>query len=824
MSAQTPAPDETAGGEPAGDQTAARAARDPAVLVGAAMQVLKQRDRGQDEIRALPQVRAILACSDTLRRACILRAAADDCERPATQLLAVIARQRAWLSLEDIKLVLRGLDLCEPDRASLRMDTLIGQVEATWADLHPRTRDLLRERLAQIAAHIPDGVSSARLGKLTGTSVNSPYRLIPANDFVGRALLVAIAGCAEPATTKAAVIELLTSFPENGRPARAWLARAAALRGTLAAPVALAAALVDAVTDPYSALGVDRRDAVHDGVGGENGYLHWDNQAIAGAVPVFAGQVAGAAEDGSALLPRLRGLALTSIAGPRSIRLATASVKAIADAGLPASVPELQRVERGTRHGTLLRQARTAIGKLAAAQGLGREELLERAVEDHGLAPDGTRSIPLADGWTAVLTAVSRGAGIGYRDVDGKARKSLPIPVKAASAEALRQPLRDVKAVRATVANERARFDGLLGAGRTWDLAAWREYYLRHPVTGRLTQDLIWTFTAPSGETVTGIPAGPSAARTRDGGEAAPPADAVVRLWHPVTAGADEVRAWRQFLLDRLVTQPVKQAFREVYVLTPAEEETRDYSNRFAGHVLRQEQARALLKGRGWTARPLAAWDDGIYHGTALREHEPTGIRAEFYFDPADTEDLTGNGAYSYVTSDQVRFYRAGTRLLLSDVPPLVFTETMRDVDLVVGVSSIGADPEWTDRGDRRFGDYWRSYGFGDLGPGAEVRREVLRRLLPMLAIGDRCTLGDRFLHVRGDLREYEIHLGSGNILMSPNDQYLCIVTARSVQAGKVFLPFDDDHTLSVILSKAFLLAADASITNPSIIRQIERA
>ncbi len=74
---------------------------------------------------------------------------------------------------------------------------------------------------------------------------------------------------------------------------------------------------------------------------------------------------------------------------------------------------------------------------------------------------------------------------------------------------------------------------------------------------------------------------------------------------------------------------------------------------------------------------------------------------------------------------------------------------------------------------------------------------------------------------VRGDLRTYRIHLGSGNVLMSPADQYLCIVAAPGTQAGKVFLPFDDDPVLSLILSKAFLLAADAKITDPSITRQI---
>jgi hypothetical protein len=63
-------------------------------------------------------------------------------------------------------------------------------------------------------------------------------------------------------------------------------------------------------------------------------------------------------------------------------------------------------------------------------------------------------------------------------------------------------------------------------------------------------------------------------------------------------------------VLDEEVAPPCKQAFRETYVLTPAERRTRDYSNRFAGHVFRQVQARALMNGRGWSPIPLAWWDD----------------------------------------------------------------------------------------------------------------------------------------------------------------------------------------------------------------------
>jgi hypothetical protein len=101
------------------------------------------------------------------------------------------------------------------------------------------------------------------------------------------------------------------------------------------------------------------------------------------------------------------------------------------------------------------------------------------------------------------------------------------------------------------------------------------------------------------------------------------------------------------------------------------------------------------------------------------------------------------------------------------------------------------------------------------------VRREVVEQLLPRLAIADRCSLEDRYLVVRGDLRSYKIHLGSSNILMAPNDRYLCIVAARDARASKLFLPFDDDPVLSLILSKAFMLADDKKIRDPTIVAQI---
>jgi hypothetical protein len=174
-----------------------------------------------------------------------------------------------------------------------------------------------------------------------------------------------------------------------------------------------------------------------------------------------------------------------------------------------------------------------------------------------------------------------------------------------------------------------------------------------------------------------------------------------------------------------------------------------------------------------------------------------------------------------------VRFYRTedAAPIPLADVPPLAFSEVMRDVDLFVGVTSVGNDPTWTDNGlFGRYRESWDRFAFGDLFPSAITRKAVLERIVPRLKIADRCSFADRFLIVRGDLRTYKIHMGSGNILMEPDNHYLCIVPGQGIGSkplGRVFLPFEGDPTLSIIISKALLLADDRSITDPIIVSQV---
>ena len=226
------------------------------------------------------------------------------------------------------------------------------------------------------------------------------------------------------------------------------------------------------------------------------------------------------------------------------------------------------------------------------------------------------------------------------------------------------------------------------------------------------------------------------------------------------------------------------------------------------------------------------------------------GLRAEFWIEGLGADygtDTNETGVYLYLSTDQVRFYRVDVAqrtahaggggyhpgyhgqdaepLPLEEIPPLVFSEVMRDVDMFVGVASVGNDPTWSDGGPRgRYQQYWQDFSFGELNASAKTRKEVLERLVPKLRIASRCSFIDKFLVVKGTVRTYKIHLGSGNILMAPNDQYLCIVPRQGdAPDNPVLLPFEGDRTLSVIISKAFLLADDTKIKDPTILSQIKR-
>lgn len=611
----------------------------------------------------------------------------------------------------------------------------------------------------------------------------------------------AYARCGESPAASDALTAVLFDHPLAGKPSEAWWADARAAVAGLDAADAVTTALASAVADCTAF--TKRTEAL-------------------GAAMVRVAGIAGAADAVPVLARVVAGIV------DLSVRIALAGAWAIAAADQPSSTTELVQLERTIRQGLVLVELRAGLDTIAATRGLTREQLAERGIETHDLAPDGTRQTRLSNGGTAQLVVDCAGATLSYLDPTGTPRKTFPKAVRDADGATLTALKAEVRVLRKAVSAERARLDRLVGSGRQWPLEDWRAFYLAHPIVGRFAERLIWTFTATDDAVITGVPIDPSTVRTADGTDAAVPDGATVTLWHPVVALDDEVAAWRDRCRADDLVQPVKQAFRETYVLAPAERATATYSNRFAAHVVRQPQTRTLLRSRGWSSIALAWWDDGNDSGVAKRAFSELGVRAELFYDPIVDVEPEGGDLYPLCTTDQLRFRTLGGDALdLADVPPLALSEALRDADLIVSVASIGADGTWIDAGVGRehaeYQDYWRRYVDAPLETLAVHRRAALAELLPALAIAGRCEIGERHLVVHGDCASYEIHLGSAAVFTSAERRHVCIVPTQSTKLAGVHLPFDDDGTLTLILSKAVLLADDRAITDPSILQQLGR-
>ncbi|MGL5033391.1 MAG: DUF4132 domain-containing protein, partial [Microcystaceae cyanobacterium] len=408
--------------------------------------------------------------------------------------------------------------------------------------------------------------------------------------------------------------------------------------------------------------------------------------------------------------------------------------------------------------------------------GISREEIEELAVPIYGLTEVGLRLENLGDFTVKLIVTGTHRTQLNWLKSDGKTPKSVPQAVKNNYAEELKALKQAEKDIQKMLPAQCDRLESLYLHQKTWDFNIWQERYLNHPLMGCLARRLLWQFESQDQQAV-GIWYEGQLSDRQGNPINWLDSDSKVNLWHPITASPDSIREWRNFLLERQIQQPFKQAHREIYLLTPAEENTRVYSNRFAAHILKQHQFNALCAQRGWKNKLRLMVDDG--YPPAFLNLPQWHLRAEFWIEAIGDQygtDTNDTGTFLYLATDQVRFYAFnatenyahacgggyatyGTEpaeaIALSDIPALVFTEVMRDVDLFVGVASVGNDPNWSDGGpEGRHLDYWQGYSFGELSATAQTRRQVLETLIPRLKkIRDRCSFQDRFLVVKGDIR-----------------------------------------------------------------------
>ena len=236
---------------------------------------------------------------------------------------------------------------------------------------------------------------------------------------------------------------------------------------------------------------------------------------------------------------------------------------------------------------------------------------------------------------------------------------------------------------------------------------------------------------------------------------------------------------YQKYLFDKELKQPFKQVFRELYIPTKDELETSNRSERYQGHQVQSQKTVALLRSRGWTVN----YEEGLQ-----RVYHKEGFRATIYaaadwYTPSDVEAPTLEYVVFYNLKD-------GKEVPMKEINPVIFSEVMRDVDLVVSVAHVGGvDPE-------------ASHSTMQM-------RAALARESARLFKLDNVEVKERYILVKTEHGDYSLHLGSG--MISKSGLQINVVAVQSQHRGRVFLPFvdDDPKTAEIISNLIFTLSCN---------------
>ncbi len=250
---------------------------------------------------------------------------------------------------------------------------------------------------------------------------------------------------------------------------------------------------------------------------------------------------------------------------------------------------------------------------------------------------------------------------------------------------------------------------------------------------------------------------------------------------------------WHEFqklCFEKEIRQPFKQIFRELYIKTD-DEMQQLRSERYAGNQINPKITVGALRSRRW----IADAEEGLQKVYYKENLIATIYALADWFSPSDIEAPT---------LEWVAFYdrKSFKEKPISEIPDIIFSEVMRDVDMAVSVAHAGEiDPEMSHST-------------------IEMRKAIAEFVIPMFKLKN-VTFTDSHALIKGERGNYSVHLGSG-VIHQEGGPMINVLPVHSQHRGRIFLPFvDDDPKTAEVLSKIIFFAEDQKIKDPYILDQL---
>jgi len=138
----------------------------------------------------------------------------------------------------------------------------------------------------------------------------------------------------------------------------------------------------------------------------------------------------------------------------------------------------------------------------------------------------------------------------------------------------------------------------------------------------------------------------------------------------------------------------------------------------------------------------------------------------------------------------------AGELRLLGEIERGIFSETLRDADLVVSAAAAGEE------------------GFSSRQT-LEIRAALVRNFAKMLNLsGVKIEPGSTQAVIKGERASYRLHLGSGRVLVEPTGRHLPLAVSGALEMPLAADEKKDSRTLAILETVA-ALSHDGVISDP---------
>lgn len=375
-------------------------------------------------------------------------------------------------------------------------------------------------------------------------------------------------------------------------------------------------------------------------------------------------------------------------------KLAEYAVQALALLGTDAALltVDAMAIRYRNKMKNVGKAAAEAFAGAAEALGISPDELGDRVVPWLGFEPGKPRIIESANG--RFEASIGLDFKLTFKDLEkNKPVKALP---KSCPAEILTE-LKEVSAnLREAVKAQLLRVENLLVRQRRWAARRWKELFLSHPLLLPFAVRLVWGHYDDSGKRLGVFRALEDRTLTTEEDEAyALGESGQVGIVHPLELDEPARLAWQNHLADYEIEPPFPQLERQVVRVAARDAERKTYKG-LAGISLNAMTFKGRAERLGWHRGSVC---DGGGITSYVKNFPSAGadviLGVEDFF--------VGIDMYSDMKLGEVRFVRGGSvefgsyvydeptgdedaRVLkFAEVPPIVFSEAMGDLERIAG-------------------------------------------------------------------------------------------------------------------------------------------